>query len=311
MMCLHFPLSSGQTDAGRVGAKHQTLVSKRHMRNRFVTAGCSLVFAHMIATTNVFAQCGSGYLGLGQMLPQGSVAHVFSGKVARVDRAGSAETVIFDVDRVWKGDVRERTIIYKPIALHSGGGEVGPTVFERGERYVVIAHRLSVAERRDLGLVVEAFGTNICEDGSRAFSLAERELAGIGPGRPPIQIRGSMIIPSRKTKDAEPVYPADALAAGIRGTVIVEITVGATGKVSRARVLRSIPLLDQAAIDCVMKWEYTPTLINEVPQPVTVTATVTFTPPYQLPDYAARRNTLTTRTVARGDATSCPVADRR
>jgi hypothetical protein len=108
------------------------------------------------------------------MLPQDSVAQVFGGTVARVDRRGSAETVIFDVDQVWKGDVRERTAIYKPIALAGGSGT--PTVFERGERYVVIAHRLSVAERQDLGLVSgEAFGTNVCGDGSRRFSVVEQD----------------------------------------------------------------------------------------------------------------------------------------
>ena len=36
--------------------------------------------------------------------------------------------------------------------------------------------------------------------------------------------------------------------AGVRGTVIVEIAVDESGKVSRVVVLRSIPLLDQAAI---------------------------------------------------------------
>jgi TonB family protein len=252
-------------------------VSKRDVMNR-VTAGCSLVFVSVFATTDVFAQCGSGYIGLAQLLPQAAVVHAFSGTVTRVSRAGSAETVTFDVDRVWKGNVRERTVLYKPIALDSRGGDVGPPVFERGERYVVIAHRLNVAERGDLGLGGEAFGTNTCGDGSRLFSIAEQELGGIGPGDPPIPIRGPMIIPPMKTKDAAPVYPADALAAGIRGTVIVEITVDAMGRVSHARVLRSIPLLDQAAIDCVMKWEYTPTLIDEVPQPMTMTAVVTFVP---------------------------------
>jgi periplasmic protein TonB len=44
-----------------------------------------------------------------------------------------------------------------------------------------------------------------------------------------------------------------------------------------ARVLRSIPLLDQAALDAVKQWEYTPTLLNGVPVPVIMTVTVNFT----------------------------------
>ena len=43
-------------------------------------------------------------------------------------------------------------------------------------------------------------------------------------------------------------------------------------------ILRSIPLLDQAAIDNVVKWEYMPTLIDGVPGPTTLTTTVNFAP---------------------------------
>jgi protein TonB len=42
-------------------------------------------------------------------------------------------------------------------------------------------------------------------------------------------------------------------------------------------VLRSIPLLDQAAVDAVRQWEYTPSRLNGVPVPVVITVTVTFT----------------------------------
>ena len=49
------------------------------------------------------------------------------------------------------------------------------------------------------------------------------------------------------------------------------------GKVQDARVLRSIPLLDQAALDAVKQWQYTPTLLNGVPVPVIMTVTVNFT----------------------------------
>jgi protein TonB len=47
--------------------------------------------------------------------------------------------------------------------------------------------------------------------------------------------------------------------------------------VQDARVLRSIPLLDQAALDAVKQWEFTPTLLNNVPVPVIMTVTVQFT----------------------------------
>jgi protein TonB len=42
-------------------------------------------------------------------------------------------------------------------------------------------------------------------------------------------------------------------------------------------VLRSIPLLDQAALDAVRQWRYTPALLNGVPVTVIMTVTVQFT----------------------------------
>ena len=62
-----------------------------------------------------------------------------------------------------------------------------------------------------------------------------------------------------------------------QGVVIIEATIGPTGKVQDARVLRSIPLLDAAALDAVRQWEFTPTLLNGVPVPVIMTVTVQFT----------------------------------
>jgi periplasmic protein TonB len=47
--------------------------------------------------------------------------------------------------------------------------------------------------------------------------------------------------------------------------------------VEDARVLRSIPLLDQAALDAVKEWKFTPTLLNGVAVPVIMTMTVNFT----------------------------------
>jgi protein TonB len=59
--------------------------------------------------------------------------------------------------------------------------------------------------------------------------------------------------------------------------VIIEATIGPTGTVQDARILRSIPLLDAAALEAVRQWEYTPTLLNGVPVPVLMTITVNFT----------------------------------
>ena len=96
------------------------------------------------------------------------------------------------------------------------------------------------------------------------------------PPQAPVRVGGN-IKPPTKIRNVPPVYPPIAQSARVQGVVIIEATIGPNGKVTDARVLRSIPLLDQAALDAVRQWEFTPTLLNGVPVPVIMTVTVNFT----------------------------------
>jgi protein TonB len=91
----------------------------------------------------------------------------------------------------------------------------------------------------------------------------------------PVRIGGA-IMPPVKTKDVRPVYPPIAQSARTQGVVILEVVIGPDGRVDRVAVLRAIPLLDQAAMDAVKEWEFTPTLLNGAPVPVIMTVTVNF-----------------------------------
>ena len=88
---------------------------------------------------------------------------------------------------------------------------------------------------------------------------------------------GGQIRPPTQVRKVNPVYPAEAQAARVQGVVILEAVIGPDGRVQDARILRSIPLLDQAALDAVRLWEYTPTLLNGAPVPIIMTVTVQFT----------------------------------
>ncbi len=81
-----------------------------------------------------------------------------------------------------------------------------------------------------------------------------------------------------KIKDVKPVYPPIAREAGVAGVVIIEVRIGTDGRVEDGRVLRSIPLLDQAALDAVKQWEFAPTLMNGVAVPIMMTVTINFYP---------------------------------
>jgi TonB family protein len=96
------------------------------------------------------------------------------------------------------------------------------------------------------------------------------------PPQPPLPHVGGKIKPPQKVADVAPIYPPIALASGIAGVVILEAVIAADGSVREVHVLRSIPLLDAAAVEAVRQWRFTPTLLNGEPVPVVMTVTVAF-----------------------------------
>ena len=92
----------------------------------------------------------------------------------------------------------------------------------------------------------------------------------------PIRVGGNVKAPI-KTRDVKPVYPPEAQANRIVGVVIIEALLNPDGSVATGRILRSIPALDDAALEAVRQWKYTPTLLNGEPVPVIMTVTVNFT----------------------------------
>lgn len=87
---------------------------------------------------------------------------------------------------------------------------------------------------------------------------------------------GDAIKPPKKTKYVKPVYPQAALDARVQGDVVLEVVIGPNGRVTDTRVIRSVPKLDQAAIDATMQAQYEPVRINGIPVSVTTMVTHTF-----------------------------------
>ena len=114
-------------------------------------------------------------------------------------------------------------------------------------------------------------------DGEVIAQNPRRDLqpASVTDPRPRDQYLGGNPAP-RKVKHVNPVYPAAAREKKITGMVILEARIEADGRILEARVLRSIPELDDAALEAVKQWEFTPTVVNGVPTPVTMTMTIQF-----------------------------------
>ena len=98
------------------------------------------------------------------------------------------------------------------------------------------------------------------------------------PPRPsgPVRVADLPVTP-RKIGDIRPVYPEIARAAHVEGTVILEAVLDTSGRVTQLRVIQSSPMLDQAALDAVRQWRYTPSLYGGHPVSVLMTITVRFT----------------------------------
>ena len=76
-----------------------------------------------------------------------------------------------------------------------------------------------------------------------------------------------------------PLYPEDAKAAGVSGMVAVEIVVNEQGVVADAKVVRSVPLLDEAAVETVRQWRFRPSRVNGQAVPVRMVVNVMFQSP--------------------------------
>jgi len=97
----------------------------------------------------------------------------------------------------------------------------------------------------------------------------------VGEEQVPVRVVGE-VKPPRLVRRVDPLYPEIARQARVEGVVILEATTDEYGRVRNIRVLRSIPLLDQAALDAVREWVYEPMDINGRPRAVVFTVTVRF-----------------------------------
>lgn len=93
--------------------------------------------------------------------------------------------------------------------------------------------------------------------------------------RDPVRIGGDLKAPALIERVA-PEYPTIAARARVHGVVILEAVVDRHGRVEDVRVLRSIPLLDNAAVEAVRQWRYSPLLLNGMPEAFVLTVTVSF-----------------------------------
>jgi TonB family protein len=92
----------------------------------------------------------------------------------------------------------------------------------------------------------------------------------------PAPIRWCVNGEPKKIAGSKAEYPPEAVAAGLSGTVTVELTVGKSGEVASTRVTKGVPPLSTAAESAMKTWRYRPFLGRGEPQAFIVRATAKF-----------------------------------
>jgi TonB family protein len=83
--------------------------------------------------------------------------------------------------------------------------------------------------------------------------------------------KGVLTKPPAILKQVEAIFPTEMLDAGAGGTVVMEVDLGADGKVMDARVIQSAgAAFDHSALEAVRQFEFTPAEVDGVPAPVRI-----------------------------------------
>lgn len=95
----------------------------------------------------------------------------------------------------------------------------------------------------------------------------------------PVVNQGAAFEPPQRIRRVWAQYPKVAQMAKVEGTVVIEAIIDEHGRVANPRIVKSIPLLNRAAVDAVTQWEFKPAMRAGRPVPVAVTLSVEFALP--------------------------------
>lgn len=123
-------------------------------------------------------------------------------------------------------------------------------------------------------------GTGQTTGGSQAAPQAPQvaQPPAAAPTQKPTRIRVSgKVQQAMLVHQVMPVYPPDAKAAHISGTVLLHVIIDKGGAVEKVEYISGPPELKTSATDAIKQWRYKPTLLNGEPVEVDTTIKVVFT----------------------------------
>jgi TonB family protein len=210
------------------------------------------------------------------------------GKV-REERNPEREKVVAEMAAYFRehiGDPHRGQTVFRNLCaqchtIYGEGGQVGPDITANGRASFeqllsnVFDPSLVIGPAYQVTTVVTKDGRNLT--GLIAEDNAQRVVVRMpGEGEETVP----RITPSAAQRNlvfqTPPAYPSLAKAARIQGPVQLDVVINKNGTVSHLRAASGHPLLNQAAMDAVGQWRYTPFLLNGEPAEVVTTVTVDF-----------------------------------
>ncbi len=89
-------------------------------------------------------------------------------------------------------------------------------------------------------------------------------LAGQSPAPEQVLVAGQDVPPPRQLRSPAPAYPELARQAQIQGLVILGVTVDESARPVDIRILRGIPILNEAAVEALKTWRYEPATVDGI-----------------------------------------------
>jgi protein TonB len=103
-------------------------------------------------------------------------------------------------------------------------------------------------------------------------------ITGRGNDSTAIDVHSEGVLPPVPISQPKPAYPDGPRMLHQQGVVILQAIIGTDGSVENLNVLKgAFPLLDEAAVNAVSRWRYTPATLNGRAVRVYLTVTVNFT----------------------------------
>ena len=79
-----------------------------------------------------------------------------------------------------------------------------------------------------------------------------------------------------KTRDVPPKYPESALSGRMQGSVVIEVLLDTRGTIGRVHIVSPPSVLDAAAVQAVLQWQFTPATRDGVPTAIAIMNRVDF-----------------------------------